>query len=175
MTKPDKKQKLPEPRIFHTGSVLDYGPWTSFAPTFDQEAADIGQRQLSEFYYYRELKRRKREEERRQDHAVVEVEMEDVVMQDAAPDQAIPIDPELDGLLPSDQLSGIKDALSSLELENSIQELLDKNQRALARLQELQFLRLTASEGKLSIVEEGSEEWETGKPWLCVGLWLETF
>jgi hypothetical protein len=68
----------------------------------------------------------------------------------------------LDGLLSKEQIASLKSVFKSLELENAVQELLDRNTKALRRLEELQRQRLM-KEGGFHAVEEGSEEWDTGK------------
>jgi len=69
----------------------------------------------------------------------------------------------LEGLLPPDQIAVIKAAIDTLELEDAVNELLDRNRRALARLEELQRLRIDSEDGGSSEVEVGSEEWDTGE------------
>jgi hypothetical protein len=68
----------------------------------------------------------------------------------------------LEELLPPDEVKNIKAALGSLEMENAVQELLERNRRALIRLEELQRQRLIADGGRISTAAEGSEEWDTG-------------
>ena len=66
-------------------------------------------------------------------------------------------------LVPPDEVKSLKAALNtSLELENSVQKLLERNQRALERLEELQSQRLTNHPTSNAELEEGSEEWDTG-------------
>jgi hypothetical protein len=72
------------------------------------------------------------------------------------------VDAELDELLPPDEVQNIKAALGSLQLENAVQELLERNRRALIRLEELQRLRLIADGGGSGVAEQGSEELDTG-------------
>jgi hypothetical protein len=69
----------------------------------------------------------------------------------------------LDPLLESDQEAPIQDFMSTLDFEVAIQELLDRNKRALSRLQELQVQRLGGENGGASQVEVGSEEWDVGE------------
>ncbi|KAG5646076.1 hypothetical protein DXG03_004499 [Asterophora parasitica] len=71
---------------------------------------------------------------------------------------------DLQDLLPPSEIAGLKSALANLELENAVQELLDRNRAALVRLEELQIARLfKAKEGEGSAAEEGSEEWDTAQ------------
>ncbi len=69
----------------------------------------------------------------------------------------------LDPLLEPDQVAHIQDFMSNLDLEVAIQELLDRNKRALERLQDLQSQRLGGENGGASQVEVGSEEWDVGE------------
>jgi hypothetical protein len=69
----------------------------------------------------------------------------------------------LDPLLEPDQEAPFQDFMSTLDFEVAIQELLDRNKRALSRLQELQSQRLGGENGGASQVEVGSEEWDVGK------------
>lgn len=71
----------------------------------------------------------------------------------------IDVDAELEELFPPDQLQAIKSGLGTLELELAVSELLERNRKALQRLQQLQRERLQAGSSR---PEEGSEEWDTG-------------
>jgi hypothetical protein len=143
-------------RIVSTGAFLNYGLFSSFAPSFDQDSELVGRRELGQVLYYQEEKMRYRQSlqdttfilETPQDHP--------------DPPQNDNLDPELDldSLLPPDEVKLLKAALSCLELENSVQKLLERNQWALERLEELQSQRLTNH--PTSNAEEGSEEWDTG-------------
>lgn len=168
------KKPLPSQRRLTTGSFLDYGVWASFAPSFDQSGELVGRRELGEVLSGWEQRKRDWEEWRREyvDGTGHVEEITDVDMGHARKEvsrvaesqhmDAIDIDAELNELLPPEQVETIKAALGSLELENAVQELLERNSRALARLEELQFLRFTRDNGGSSVVEEDSEEWETG-------------
>ena len=68
---------------------------------------------------------------------------------------------DLAELLPPEQVAALKEALASLALEKAVQKLLERNQRALVRLGELQRLRMAAHPAG-GAPEEGSEEWDTG-------------
>jgi hypothetical protein len=118
----------------------------------------VGPRELGEVIYGWEEKRRDKIaqwRERREGTGTIE-EVPPV------PSTSQNIDVELEELLPPDEVKDIKAALGSLELENAVQELLERNRRALIRLEELQRLRLMADEGGSSTAVEGSEEWDTG-------------
>ena len=72
----------------------------------------------------------------------------------------VELDSTFDGLLSAEQIESLKATLGSLELENAVQELLDRNARALQRLEELQLIRLRNGG---AVVEVESEEWKTGE------------
>jgi hypothetical protein len=69
----------------------------------------------------------------------------------------------LDPQLAPDQVASVQEFMGTLELEVAIQELLDRNKRALTRLEELQLQRLGGENGGESQVEVGSEEWDIGE------------
>nr|GAT57525.1 predicted protein [Mycena chlorophos] len=76
----------------------------------------------------------------------------------SAPD---PIDPDLDGLrdiLAPSEIDALTSVLGNLQIESSVQELLERNRRALRRLAQLQTRRLRLEDGKP--VKEGDEEWD---------------
>ncbi|KAF8167841.1 hypothetical protein B0H34DRAFT_792519 [Crassisporium funariophilum] len=158
---PPKKPPLSR-RIVTTGAFLDYGASSSFAPSFDQEGELVGRRELGQVLFFQEEKKRVREariRERFEARASI-VELPQDHPED--PSETIPVpDLDLDSLLPPDQVDSIKEALHSLELENSVQTLLERNQQALVRLEELQMQRIKAN--PTSIPEEGSEEWDTAQ------------
>lgn len=163
------KKPLPAQLRVTTGSFLDYGIWSSFAPTFDQDGERVGKRELGEAIYYKQERTRQREaaqrERREGTGTIIEVHDSDIEMLQEAPQNItkIDIDPELEGLLPPEGVQSLKSTIENLEFENSIQELLDRNHRALERLEDLQIERLSAEGGASSLVEEGSEEWDTGQ------------
>jgi hypothetical protein len=76
----------------------------------------------------------------------------------------------LDPLLQPDQVAPIQDLLKTLDLEVAIHELLERNNRAIARLEELQSQRLGGENGGASLVEVGSEEWDVGEYLLPLAL-----
>lgn len=166
-----KQLHVPQQRVIPCGSFLDYGPYATFAPTFEQNGVEIGRERLSEVVWYKEQDRRRRARTRAyreqlaakaaqrstEEPEVEEVEKAGIVKQkEKLKEEDVDA---LEGLLTPEQITNIKGALDSLELENAVSELLERNTRALARLEELQVERL--SEGPKD-VEVGSEEWETG-------------
>ncbi|TFK40900.1 hypothetical protein BDQ12DRAFT_720636 [Crucibulum laeve] len=173
------KKSLPSHRRVTTGSFLDYGLWASFAPSFDQGMELVGRAELGQVYFQREQRRREREAVRREilegrgSIADVPNDADAAVQRDDSSAEAssdivfdsrskMHIDPNLEGLLTEDETNTIKAALGNLELENAVQELLDRNRRALRRLEELQISRLL-NDGSASTAEEGSEEWDTAQ------------
>lgn len=165
------KNIVQQPRRVSCGKFLDYGPFASFAPTFEQEGTEVGRVKLGEVVWYQEMDRREKE------YALARrkrpsVEDSDVVMVD---DEVVEVDPprsnqakiqeqdlvsSLESLLSPEQISSLKRTLNSEELEREVDELLLHNTNALARLEELQIERLLAPGCKQ--VEENSEEWDLG-------------
>ncbi|KAF8807659.1 hypothetical protein BYT27DRAFT_7097853 [Phlegmacium glaucopus] len=146
-------------RVVSTGAFLNYGLFSSFAPSFDQDGELVGRRELGQVLYYQEGKTRTR-------HAITKQSLQDpgsILETPQDPLQIHTFESELDlePLLPPDEVKSLKAALNSLELENSVQKLLERNQRALERLEELQSQRLTNH--PTSNAEEGSEEWDTAQ------------
>jgi hypothetical protein len=140
-------------RIVSTGAFLNYGLFSSFAPSFDQDIELIGRRELGQVLYYQEEKRQSLHDT----SSILEAPQD---RPDPLQNDAFDSELDLDSLLPPDEVKSLKAALNSLELENSVQNLLERNQRALERLEELQSQRLTNH--PTSNAEEGSEEWDTG-------------
>ncbi|KAF8238393.1 hypothetical protein L208DRAFT_1387642 [Tricholoma matsutake] len=150
---------LPPQRRVTTCQFLDYGIWASFAPAFDHDAQVVGPSELGELIYSWEQRRTDRIalwQETREGTGTIEE-----VLPEPSPPQDL--DAQLEELLPPDEVKGIKAALGSLQLENAVQELLERNRRALLRLEELQRLRLMADGGESSTATEGSEEWDTAQ------------
>ncbi|KAG1749669.1 uncharacterized protein EDB91DRAFT_1108978 [Suillus paluster] len=169
---PGHRLKLPGPRHVSCGSFLDYGPYASFAPTFDQEGVEIGREALGEVLWgWEHRKKAWAAEEAAQwlpmpglsstEGDKGQEELSNVI--EPLRDESWNDDEEvLEGLLSKEQVSSLKSVLKSLELESAVQELLDRNTKALRRLEELQKQRLM-KEGGFHPVEEGSEEWDTAQ------------
>lgn len=186
-----KKAPLPAQRRLTTGSFLDYGTWASFAPSFEQDAELVGRRELGEVLWYRERRKWERTEAKRVRFqgigSVEEIETsaqngdvsvhtngENIVEDHAAEVMASQptasstsskppgIDAALEELLSPEEAKSIKAALKTLELENAVHELLQRNSRALKRLEELQYERLISGNGDSGQPVEGSEEWDLG-------------
>ncbi|RPD58393.1 hypothetical protein L226DRAFT_555785 [Lentinus tigrinus ALCF2SS1-7] len=166
----------PQPRRISCGKFLDYGPYASFAPYFDQDGVEVGRVGMGEVIFYQEMKRRLRslaKGKRRAFLAANDAAREDVVMEDASssedataagPSQADDaITKGLELLLAPEEVSSIKTALGSLEMEKAVDELLQRNAKALQNLEELQLQRLRAQGGGSNVVEVGSEEWDVAQ------------
>ncbi|KAF8973805.1 hypothetical protein BDZ97DRAFT_1776971 [Flammula alnicola] len=161
--KPLSQRKPPlAHRRVTTGAFLDYGVYSSFAPSFDQDGELVGRHQLGQVLMYREEKKHLRDAIRRERlegvGSIVDATPENPEVSEQDDPISVP-DLELEALLPPEEVDSIKAALGSLELEKSVQRLLERNQRALERLEELQRHRLTNH--PTSAAEEDSEEWET--------------
>jgi hypothetical protein len=175
---PGHRSKLPGPRRVSCGSFLDYGPYASFAPAFEQEGVEVGREALGEVLWGWEHQKKAWAAEKTR---VAKKPAEWLPMDglhtvegdEGLEEQSNALDPllqggyddddeVLDGLLSKEQVASLKSVLKSLELENAVQELLDRNAKALKRLEGLQRQRLMKQEG-FHPVEEGSEEWDTGK------------
>jgi len=172
---PGHRSKLPGPRRVSCGSFLDYGPYASFAPAFDQEGVEVGREALGEVLWRWEHRKKAWaiEKSRIAEETAEWLPMEGLHPTEGDEWQSDIIDPSLqesctdedeilEGLLSKEQVASLKSVLKNLELENAVQELLDRNSKALKRLEELQRQRLM-KQGAFHPVEEGSEEWDTGK------------
>lgn len=172
------RSKLPGPRRVSCGSFLDYGPYASFAPAFDQEGVEVGREALGEVLWSWEHQKKAwaAEKLRAAEEAAQWLPMEGLhptEEDERQEEQNNVIDPSLqkspiddheilEGLLSTEQVASLKSVLKNLELENAVQELLDRNAKALQHLEELQKQRLM-KQGAFHPVEEGTEEWDTGK------------
>lgn len=163
---PGYKSKLPGPRRVSCGTFLHYGPYTSFAPVFEQDGVEIGRLAMGELLGRWEDRKQKWLNE----HDLATQQPSDQPVESPQPngvdksDEHGVLDDEesFQGLLSSEQISLLKQALGSLELEAAVLELLERNANALKRLEALQNKRLSKP-GEFTPVEEGSEEWDTGQ------------
>lgn len=158
------RKPLPTARRLTTGAFLDYGPYTSFAPAFDQDCELVGRQELGQVLLHRAERRRLRSTSasgavRRADAIPLPSSSSSAPSQEEEADAGVP-EEDLAELLPPEQVAALKEALGSLALEKAVQKLLERNQRALVRLGELQRLRMAAHPA--AVPEEGSEEWDTG-------------
>lgn len=78
-------------------------------------------------------------------------------------DQSGAKDIVMDSLVAPEHAASLREFMETLDLEEAIQELLDRNMQALARLEVLQSQRLGGEGGGTSQVEVGSEEWDLGQ------------
>ncbi|KAI0072376.1 hypothetical protein K474DRAFT_1667917 [Panus rudis PR-1116 ss-1] len=178
---------LSQPRRIPCGKFLDYGPYASFAPTFDQDGAEVGRVGLGEYVWQEERKWRLGELARQKRTALLEKQRQAAernsgdagTSNDPAHDAASAnqtdtssSDPDaLEGLLSKEQIASLKSVLHDAELEKSVDELLERNARAMKQLEELQLQRLGSEGGGSSKVEVGSTEWELAQS-ICNSLTL---
>jgi hypothetical protein len=73
------------------------------------------------------------------------------------------VESALEGLMTPDEIAAIAATVEKLNLEASVDDLLEQNSKSLVRLQTLQFSRLTAPGGGKSKVAPETEEWKLGK------------
>ncbi|KAA1468381.1 hypothetical protein DENSPDRAFT_869651 [Dentipellis sp. KUC8613] len=172
--KSSRKITMPSSRHVSCGTFLDYGPYASFAPTFDQDGVEVGRDALGEVLWMQEKKRRAANlvaaQYARREKAMAALEdvemheeVQDVTTEELAKraaEKKKSDEQELEALLPPEEVACIKAALGSLEMEEAVQELLERNSKALQRLEELQLKRLGGEDGGKSRVKEGSEEWD---------------
>ncbi|KAH7883926.1 hypothetical protein F5I97DRAFT_1617696 [Phlebopus sp. FC_14] len=158
---PGYKSKLPGPRRVSCGAFLDYGPYASFAPVFDQEGVEIGRSALGEVYGQWE-DRKKTWTEKEYASSDFLSDPADASMANGTETSLEKVETEdesvLEGLFSQEQVWLLKEALDSLELEAAVQELLERNAKALKILEQLQNQRLMNPTGFTPVVE-GSEEW----------------
>lgn len=176
---PGPKARLMGPRRTSCGSFLDYGSFASFAPSFEGEGVEVGRMALGETIWRWEQRRMERKTEKFKPGLVETQTTEDLVTDevelsmDDAPETwlnenvAKSTEEGLEELLPPNEVAIIKAALKTLELEGAVNELLERNRRALTRLEELQKLRIGGEDGGSSEVEEGSAEWDIGEYSRC--------
>lgn len=171
-----KKHTLPGPRHLSTGSFLDYGPNASFAPSFEQDAVEVGRFTLGEVMWSRLKKRRTALASKARTWRQLPTSATPILMTDGTPDEGKTNGQSdggtgqsganqivMDSLLAPEQAASLREFMETLELEEAIQELLDRNRQALARLEVLQLQRLGGENGGTSQVEVGSEEWDVGQ------------
>lgn len=127
----------------------------------------MGRQQLGEFLWRKEQRRKERQanilEDMESRATAIEVDDDDNIdpeLRKTDQSKDSELEEALTELLPPEEVDVIKSALDSLELETAVQELLDRNARALLRLQKLQRKRLLKRE---YAVAEGSEELDTGE------------
>lgn len=175
---PVSRLKLPGPQSVSSGTFLDYGPYASFAPTFDNDGANIGQKDLTNVLWWRHEKGKAREKARilgermRQKLSVStqkDMDVDEVVELDPVETRTVERQEQkekvkdlLSTIFTKEEIKTFTDVLDALELEENVNELLDHNAAALLRLEKLQAQRLGGDKGGLSSVEVGSEEWEIG-------------
>jgi hypothetical protein len=164
------------PTNISSAAFIDYGLFSSLAPTFDSEGGQIGRETLG-------LVADSRKAQRRQKLAALKTS---ISARSASPplaaidpfpsewdllsasqgffqDRYPELRPLVEDFLPKDMIQSLMDGLDDLELENGLSELLVHNGRALRALEELQESRFRAgTNGKEVPVEVGGEEWQLG-------------
>ncbi|KIY43056.1 hypothetical protein FISHEDRAFT_78602 [Fistulina hepatica ATCC 64428] len=198
VTKLPPSVPLVAPRKITCGSFLDYGPFSSFAPSFDQDGQEAGRDEVADILWGKEMRKRAKrsrlqEQEKAQGRRIlaqreVAVAAEnrrgqlpvssdamdvdaphlecDAGMADVSPSHGgFDVNLALNGLqdlLSSEELDGVREALNlthNQALRSAVQELLERNARALVNLEELQMERRRRRDGKLD-VHKGDEEWQ---------------
>lgn len=180
------KTKAPGHRRISCGAFLDYGPNTSFAPTFDSDGADLGVLSVSSVLwrknekekmrkkaqilaerYRKRLADSAREEEEKtttmEVDGISEVTDVDKMTLTSREDQEREKEEELLKSVFGEESSSVQNLLDSAACEENVTALLRNNAKALLRLEELQWSRLGGEGGGSSTVEEGSEEWTIGE------------
>lgn len=156
------------PRHLGTGSYLDYGPYASFAPSFDSEGAEVGQCGLGEILS-RKLERKKVKDARRkliaklqadQDKEYKPFKKESSNAIEEEEEKGFMIQELLSSIFPDQRDSDFKDILRNLQIEEGISQLLEKNAYAMERLNFLQSSRLRDG---FTPVKEDTEEWRLGR------------
>ena len=173
------RYKAPTTRHVSCGSFLNYGPYASFAPAFDNDGADVGRLGVSDVLWRRHEKGKAREKARilgdrlrakLASQAAENMQVEEVVEADPAEVREAELRKEaekrrelLQKLFPPDEAEAVEEVLDTLECEENVGELLLRNAKALVRLQELQEERLRGVNGGSKDVEVVSEEWNLGE------------
>ena len=171
------RYKAPTTRHVSCGSFLNYGPYASFAPAFDNDGADVGRLGVSDVLWRRHEKGKAREKARILGdrlraklalRAAENTQVEEVAEADPAEVREAELRKEaekrrelLQKLFPPDE--AVEEVLDTLECEENVGELLLRNAKALVRLQELQEERLRGVNGGSKDVEVVSEEWNLGE------------
>jgi hypothetical protein len=127
---------------------LDYGPFTSFAPSWDSEGAEIGRDCAGAVLEYRRQHRNKH-----QKPAAKPIVM-DLDPQLAEGEGDTIAESESHQLFDSDVSLDVSLLLESLEVETEAERLLEKNAQAIERLRYLQNLRILRGE---SVVRDQME------------------
>lgn len=175
--------RLPISRKMASGSFLDYGPYASFAPTFDSDAGEMGDQDLADYLWAKRQRKQKRPAFRpisgQQEAMQLEDGDEDMTMDSsqgvtstasasagsstavASTSSGAMIDPALEM---EDELRA---AMVQVQMESGIDDLLGKNAWALQRLAQLQNERYRVGAKAPEVV--GGEEWNLG---MCVPLFF---
>lgn len=174
------KGKAPDARSVSCGTFLDYGPYASFAPTFDSNGAGVGRNEISGIIWRRYQKGKLRakaaalrekilEEAKLSSPAANDISSPNESM-DVDEDQTIIerpeeekplVEPDLGDLVSPEMKQKLSTAQHSLLVEEEVEKILKNTAKALVRLEELQNNRLW-KEGSATSIASGSEEQELG-------------
>lgn len=162
-TGPSSKRAVPprKPAMkLSSATFLDYGPYASFAPTFDSDGGQVGRHTLGEWAWMRNKSQKRAQKQRSPPPRLPPP----LPPPDIMPEMPAPVDfSAAREFLPADLVDGLAAGLEDAELEAGVSELLARNGRALRRLISLQEDRFRAGQkGKEVPVQVGSEEWELG-------------
>ncbi|KAF8505134.1 hypothetical protein BU17DRAFT_101214 [Hysterangium stoloniferum] len=150
-------------RSLSSGTFLDYGPYTSFAPAFDSEGAEVGREGLGQVLMGRIDKRKIKERRRKlmaqlQAEQSVDIDTADTSVKEKSREHDRPVlDDILSSLFPAQDVDAFKEALQLLQVEEGVAELLQKNASALNHLNGLQMVRLQSEDQELKV---DTEEWK---------------
>lgn len=171
--------KPPTSRRISCGTFLDYGPYASFAPTFDNDGGDIGQFGVSSVLWRGHEKSQAREKAR-----ILKERMQQKLAAQAKnipePVDAMEVDSIdtganefermkdrrkelIERTVGIDESQAVLDTFDALDREEQLEMLLQLNARALLRLNELQRERLCSIKGNSTDIKIGSEEWNLGE------------
>ncbi|KAF8511896.1 hypothetical protein BU17DRAFT_54342, partial [Hysterangium stoloniferum] len=150
-------------RSLSSGTFLDYGPYTSFAPAFDSEGAEVGREGLGQVLMGRIDKRKIKERRRKlmaqlQAEQSVDIDTADTSVKEKSREHDRPVlDDIFSSLFPAQDVDAFKEALQLLQVEEGVAELLQKNASTLNHLNGLQMVRLQSEDQELKV---DTEEWK---------------
>ncbi|EJD04336.1 uncharacterized protein FOMMEDRAFT_146300 [Fomitiporia mediterranea MF3/22] len=169
------KYKPPTTRHVSCGAFLDYGPYASFAPSFDSDGGDVGRAGVSKVLWRRHEKGKAREKARilgdryrakLAAQAAESMGVDEVTEVELTEGRAAELRREaekrkdlLEKLFSQEEAEPLQKILDALDCEENVSELLLHNAKALLRLQELQKERLRGENESARRVKVGSEEW----------------
>jgi hypothetical protein len=150
------------PRQLSQGSFLNYGPYTSFAPSWDSEGAEMGRDSVGACLEYKR-RRKNRRARPSADPSAVELDSR-LTGESETADESNKADIDIKYRDEYDSRTEISLLLESVQLETGTDELLEQNAQAIHRLHYLQALRILRGE---SVVRD-QLEYNTGT---CLSDW----